>query len=76
MNEKEVKENNCMLLTKFSKTVKALIEYEDSYTPWPLKSQIDYNLTPVTDFLLSLKAISSTTLTTSCSTSSMPSTII
>lgn len=27
MSEKEVKENNCMLLTKFSKTVKALIQH-------------------------------------------------
>ena len=47
MSEKEVKETKCRFLTKFSKTVKSLIQFEDPYAPWPLKSQVDYNLTPV-----------------------------
>lgn len=62
MNEKELKDNKCMLLSKFSKTIKALIQEKDSYTPWPLKSQIDYNLTPVLCLLFSLKAINNMTL--------------
>lgn len=53
-----------MMLRKFSKTVKALVE-EETVIPWSLKGQIDYNLTPVYLSLFSLKAISSMMLTIS-----------
>jgi len=50
-----------MMLRKLSKTFKALASEKDVYAPWPLKGQIDYNLTPVIYLLCSLKVISSTT---------------
>jgi hypothetical protein len=53
-----------MMLRKFSKTVKGLVE-EETVTPWSLKGQIDFNLTPVNLNLYSLKAISSMTPTIS-----------
>jgi len=46
-----------MVLRKLSKTIKGLIEEQSSYTPWPLKGQIDYNLTPVNILSFSLKEI-------------------
>jgi hypothetical protein len=52
-----------MLLRKFSKTIKSLVDEEKSYSPWPLKGQIDFNLAPVQLDLCSLKEINSMMLT-------------
>jgi ubiquitin C-terminal hydrolase len=65
LNPKEVKDNNCMLMRKLSKTVKKLTAEGESFSPWGLKSQVDYNLHPVRLGLYSSKATGSTMPTSS-----------
>lgn len=75
LDEKERAESNCVMLRKLSKGLKQLCEEESVATPWAIKGQIDYNLTPVILLLSSSKGTSSTTPMTFWSTSSTLSTI-
>lgn len=62
-----------MMLRKLSKTVKQLAETDSAYAPWPLKGQIDYNISPVNIYLFSLRVTSNTMPTISSLTFSQPS---